>query len=128
MSLLNRIRGFFSRNSPLQKNTKKRAESYEAIEMSDLEWFDGSFTLNGGPWEYLSKKEIVAAEELRVASLHTRLDAVNAAARNAHRPPIEDIGQRENDGFVVVDTPHQMALNFATLLDSFGAEEPSFIF
>jgi len=132
MSLLNRIRGFFSsiqRTSPLRK-TDKKGEGSERIEMSTLEWFNNSsFELNGDSWEILSKEEIAETVKEKVASSYARLDQENAAARNAFRKPTEDIGQREvKEGFVELYTPHEKAVEFGELLDNFNTEEPSFVF
>jgi len=128
MSLLKRIRGFFS---GMQRTLAphKQGEGSEEIEMRNLAWFKGSFELNGGPWEILSLKEIAAADKAQSASMYARLDEKNAATRVAPRQPTEDIGQREvEEGFVVLDTPRQMAMNFANLLDEFNTEESSFMF
>ncbi|NDA64144.1 MAG: hypothetical protein EBX50_19275 [Chitinophagia bacterium] len=87
-----------------------------------------SFALNGDAWEYLTRKEIAAANQESVAIMHSRLDAVNAAARNAHRQTTVDIDMHEVDDLVVLYTPHQMAVSFGNLLDSFNTDEDPFVF
>ena len=90
----------------------------------------------GDDWQYVSREEIADASRQRAAFLYKQLDAENAVALNVQRqnpiPFAFDIGVSEVDGYLMLDTPHQKALNFGKLLDAFNsnsnADEESFTF
>lgn len=129
MALFARIAALF-RRAPRPKPRQTTSTEPE-IEMAHVEWYAGSFALNGDAWEYVSRKEIAAADKERVAIMHAHLDAEITAARNKQRQNSMqfDIGERECDGYIVLDTPHQNAVDFGKLLGKFNTEEePSFMF
>jgi len=131
MALFAKVAAFFKR-APLSR--PRHPNSTAPVEMAYMDWFGccGSNALLGDNWEFVSREEIADASRQRVAFMHTRLDAKNAAARNVQRqnPTPFDINESEVDGFLMLDTPHQTALNFGKLMDAFNKdlEEPSLTF
>lgn len=140
MALFARVAALF-RRAPLSRPRIKNINPHpqeENMEMVNMEWFAscGSYALHGDDWQYVSREEIAAANRESTTIMHTNLDAKITAARNVQRQNqmsfAFDIGECEVDGFMVLDTPHQTALNFGKLLDKFNsnsnADEESFTF
>ena len=125
MALFARVAALFRRRAPRPRPRQTYSTAPER-EMAHMDSYaTRSFALNGGAWEYLTRKEIAAANQESVAIMHSRLDAVNAAVP---RQTTVVIGMRDVGDFVVLDTPHQMAIEFGLLLDSFNTDEDSFVF
>lgn len=134
MALFVRVFALFQRAKPIvPKHNTNPYPQEENIEMANIDWFAscGSYPLLGDKWEYVSREEIADASTQCVKFMYEQLDAKNAAARNVQpqNPTPFDIGETEVDGYLKLDTPHQMALNFGEMLDEFNDhEEPSFTF
>ncbi len=117
MSLLNRIRGLFSRAQRITAIPPPSTPFKRKMAFILLVGKDGYLILNLQIWGSFSPAEISDVVRAYLDGLPARLDAAIAAARNAPRQTTEDI-----------DTPRQMAMNFAQLLDTFSTEEPSYVF
>lgn len=128
MALFARLARLF-RRTPQQNNSNMLVEMQYLHNKKVVENNDTT-SLNEDSWEYVSREDIAAADQKHVAIMYKNLDAEIAAARNEQcKNPIPfAIGEREEDGFIVLETQRETALDFEELLDEFNTHETSFMF
>ena len=125
MALLARNSRFFGRK-PQKQSTNAKEQEMQYMEKDFDNCEKNRICINEDAWEHLSRSEIKAAqmecakeEQTRGDLMYELLDAANASARKGHHEPGVDIGtsEVEVEGFVMLNSPHQMAKAFSNLLD-----------